>query len=166
MLFGVMLFLGASSTSSQEKKPTTTLEDDWKVLCRFQWVNSDPKEAWAQLDEGWKDSYTRKGSKGWSRIELSFKDGRPNKKEHRMSGSWHYLDGKGKEQTKPVLSGIIFGGLGEEKRDRFLLMGKAKIRYVLKDGVLTLNGVYQSTENSAPRIFTGTYKGVEQKDNK
>src|SRR5262249_6568074 len=161
LLFGTMLLLGISSTPGQEKKPSTTLEEDWKTLCRFQWVNSDPKEAWAQLDESWKDSYTRQGSKGRSRIELSFKDGRTDRKEYCMSGSWYYLDGKGQEKTLPALYGVVIN-FHEEKGDRFLLgRGRAKVKYVLKDGILILNGVYQSTESSAPRVFTGTYRGVE-----
>src|SRR5215471_14707375 len=141
LLFSTILLSGVSSTPGQEKKPPPTLEEDWKILCRFQWVNSDPKEAWTQLDAEWKKSYTRKGAKGWSRIELSFKDGRPDKKEYRMTAGWYYLDGNGKEETLPALNGVFFGGLRDEKGDRFLLIGKAKIKYVLKDSVLILNGV-------------------------
>jgi hypothetical protein len=167
LLFGTMLILGVSATPGQEKKPPTTLEDDWKTLCRFQWVNSDPKEAWAQLDEDWKKSYTRQGAKGWSRIELSFKDGRPDKKEYRMTACWHFLDGKGKEQTLPALYGVFIGGLHEEKGDRFLLVRrKVKIKYVLKDGVLILNGVDDSFKSAMPKVYTGKYKGVERKEKK
>src|SRR5262249_57398534 len=89
-----------------------------------------PQGAWGLLPEGWKDTYTRQGSKGWSRIELSFKDGRPDKKECRMTGSWYYLDGKGREKTLPALYGVVID-LQEEKGDQFLLSGKAKIKYVL-----------------------------------
>src|SRR5262249_46618343 len=166
LLFGTMLLLGVSSTPGQEKKPPTTLEEDWNILCRFQWVNSDPKEAWAQLDASWKESYTRKGAKGWSRIELSFKDGRSDRKEDRMTAGWHYLDGKGKEQTLPALYGVVIGGLREEKGDRFLLIGKAKIKYMLQDSVLILNGVDDSSESRAPTVYTGKYKGVERKEKK
>jgi hypothetical protein len=160
-----MLLLGVSSTPGQEKKPPTTLEDDWKILCRFQWVNSDPKDAWALLPKDWKGSYTRQGSKGWSRIKLSFKE--PAKGFYTMSGGWHYLDRDGKEKTNPVLYGVVIG-LHEEKGDRFLLLsrGKAKIRYVLKDGVLILNGVDDASKSSAPKVFTGTYKGIERKEKK
>ena len=166
LLSGTMLLLGVCSTSGQERKPPTTLEDDWRSLCHFQWVNSDPKEAWAQLDESWEKSYTRKGAKGWSRIELSFKDGRPDKTEYRMTAGWYYLDAQGKEQTLPALYGVIFGGLREEKGDRFLLIGKAKIKYVLKDGVLNINGVDDSSESAMPKVYTGKYKGVERKEKK
>jgi hypothetical protein len=167
LLYGTMLLLGVSSTPGQEKKPPTTLEDDWKILCRFQWVNSDPKEAWAQLDESWKKSYTRKGAKGWSRIELSFKDGRPDKKECRMTAGWYYLDGKGKEQRLPALYGVFIDP-HEEKGDRFLLTsrGMAKIKYVLKEGVLILNGVDDSSESAMPKVFTGKYKSLERKEKK
>jgi hypothetical protein len=160
-----MLLLGVSSTPGQEKKPQTTLEDDWKNLCRFQWVNSDPKDAWALLPKDWKGSYTRQGSKGWSRIELSFKE--PAKRFYTMTGGWHYLDGDGKEKTLPALYGVVIG-LHEEKGDRFLLLsrGEAKIRYVLKDGVLILNGVDDASKSSAPTVFTGTYKGIERKEKK
>src|SRR5262249_26244209 len=111
--------------------------------------------------------YTRKGSKGWSRIELSFKDGRPDRKEYRMTGGWYYLDGKGKEQTLPALYGVVID-LHEEKGDRFLLTrsGKGKIKYVLKDGVLILNGVDDSSESRTPTVYTGTYKGVERTEKK
>jgi hypothetical protein len=167
-LFGTMLLLGVSSAPVQEKKPPTTLEEDWKTLCRFQWVNSDPKEAWAQLDAEWKKSYTRQGAKGWSRIELSFKDGRPDKKEYRMSASWYYIDGKGKEQTLPVLYRVFFAGLREENGDRFLLLGggKAKIKYVLKDRALILNGVNDSSASAMLQVYTGTSKGLEGKEKK
>jgi hypothetical protein len=165
LLFGTMLRLSVTSTPGQEKKPPTTLEDDWNILCRFQWVNSDPKDAWALLPKDWKGSYTRQGSKGWSRIELSFKE--PAKKFYTMSGGWHYLDGNGKEKTLPALYGVVIG-LHEEKGNRFLLLssGKAKIRYVLKDGVLILNGVDDAFKSGAPTVFTGTYKGMQRKEKK
>jgi hypothetical protein len=163
--FSSLLLVGVSATPGQEKKPPTTLEEDWKILCRFQWVNSDPKEAWALLPGDWKDFYTRQGSKGWSRIELSFKDGRPDKKEYRMTGGWYYLDGKGQEKRLPALYGVITD-LQEEKRERFLLRGKAKIKYVLKDGVLNLDGVTQPPPSVAPQVFTGMYKAVERKEKK
>ena len=167
LLLGTILLLGASGTAGQERKPQATLEEDWKILCRFQWVNSDPKEAWVQLEDSWKDTYTRKGSKGWSRIELSFKDGRPDKKEYRMTGGWYYLDGKGKEEVLPDLHGVVIN-LREEKGDRFLItrQGKGIVKYVLKEGVLILNGVDSAGESRAPTVYTGTYKGVERKEKK
>ena len=163
LLFSSLLILGVSSTLGQEKKNPTTLEEDWQILRHFQWVNSDPKDAWALLPKDWKGSYTRQGSKGWSRIKLSFKE--PAKKFYTMSGGWHYLDGNGKEKTLPALYGVVIG-LHEEKGNRFLLLssGKAKIRYVLKDGVLILNGVDDSSESRAPTVYTGTYKGIERKE--
>jgi hypothetical protein len=164
LLFGTMLLFCIASTCGQEKAPPTTLEDDWKSLCRFQWVNSDPMEAWDQLDPEWKKSYTRKGAKGWSKIELSFKDGRPDKKEYRMTAGWYYLDGKGKEQSLTALNWVHFGGLREEKGDRFLLLGKAKIKYALKDGALILNGVDDYPESRMPRVYTGKYKGAARKE--
>jgi hypothetical protein len=157
--------LGVSATPGQENKPPTTLEEDWKTLCRFQWVNSDPKEAWALFPGDWKDSYTFERSKGWSRIELSFKDGRPDKKEYRMTAGWYYLDGKGQEKTKPALYGVMTD-LQEEKGERFLLRGKAKIKYELKEGVLILSGVEDWGKSAAPFVYTGKYKGVERKDKK
>ena len=74
LLFGATLLLGVSSSPGQEKKePPTTLEKDWKTLCRFQWVNSDPKEAWALVPKRSKDFHARAlGNMGWSRIALSF----------------------------------------------------------------------------------------------
>ena len=164
LLFSSLLILGVSSTPDQEKKNPTTLEEDWQILRHFQWVNSDPKEAWALFPNDWKDSYTREGSKGWSRIELSFKE--PAKKFYTMSATWYYLDGKGKEKTRLYLIGVVFGGLHEDKGDRFILRGKAKIKYELKEGVLILNGVDDSSESRAPKVYTGTYKGVERKDKK
>jgi hypothetical protein len=165
LLLATMLLFRVSSTPGLEKKPPTTLEDDWKTLCRFQWVNSDPKEAWGQLDEGWKKSYARKGAKGWSRIELSFKDGRPDRKEYRINAGWYYRDGKGKEQALPALYGVVME-LREEKGDRFLLRGKARIKYVLKDGILILDGVDDSVKSAMPLVYTGKYKGVERKEKK
>jgi hypothetical protein len=163
--FSSLLLLGVSATPGQEKKPPTKLEEDWKILCRFKWVNSDPKEAWALLPKDWKDNYTFQGSKGWSRIELSFKDGPAGRKEYHMTAGWYYLDGKGQEKSKPALSGVMTH-LQEEKGERFLLRGKAKIKYELKEGVLILNGVEDWGKNAAPIVYTGKYKGVERKDKK
>jgi hypothetical protein len=163
--FSSLLLLGVSATPGQEKKPPTTLEEDWKTLCRFQWVNSDPKEAWAQFDEEWKKSRARRGVKGWSKIELAFKDGRPDKKEYRMTVIWYYQDADGKEKTDVALDGVMTD-LHEEKGDRFLLRGKAKIKYELKEGVLILSGVEDWGKNAAPFVYTGKYKGVERKDKK
>ena len=83
-----------------------------------------------------------------------------------MTAGWYYLDGKGKEKTRSYLNGVVFGGLHEDKGDRFILRGKAKIKYELKEGVLILNGVDDSSESRAPKVYTGTYKGVERKDKK
>jgi hypothetical protein len=160
-----MLLLGVSSTPGQEKKPPTTLEEDWKTLCRFQWINSDPKEAWALLPKDWKDFHAHLGFKAWSRIELSFKDGGPENKEHHMAADWYCLDGKGQEKKRTFLVGVKTD-LHEEKGDRFLLRGKAKIKYELKEGVLILNGVEDWGKDAAPFVYTGTYKGVERKDKK
>jgi hypothetical protein len=165
-LFGAMLLLGVSSTHGQEKKPVTTLEEDWKILCRFQWVNSDPKEAWALLPKDWKDFHAKAlGNKGWSRIELSFKNGGPANKEYHMTAGWYYLNGKGQEKRTPALYGVKTH-LQAEKGERFLLRGKAKIKYELKEGVLILNGVEDWGKNAAPIVYTGKYKGVERKDKK
>jgi hypothetical protein len=162
------LVLGVSATPGQEKKkPPPTLEEDWKTLCRFQWVNSDPKEAWALLPKDWKEFlFKTKKCKEWTSIELSFKDGRPDKKEYRQTAVWYFLDGKGKKETESALYGTFFDGLREEKGDRFLLLGKAKIKYELKEGVLILNGIDDSSKGAMPGVYTGKYKGVERKDKK
>jgi hypothetical protein len=168
--FSSLLLLGVSATPGQEKKPPTTLEEDWKVLCRFQWVNSDPKEAWALVPKDWKDYYALQGCKGWSRIELSFielsfKDGDKDRKEYNLTAGWYYLDGKGQEKRKSALFGVKTH-LQEEKGERFLLRGKAKIKYELKEGVLILNGVEDWGKNAAPFVYTGKYKGVARKEKK
>jgi hypothetical protein len=163
LFFGTILLLEAASIPGQEKNPLTTLEDDSKTLCRFQWVNSDPKEAWAQFDEEWKKFRARRGVNGWSKIELAFKDGRPDKKDYRMTVIWYYQDADGKEKTDVELNWVVTD-LHEEKGHRFLLRGKAKIKYALKDGVLILNGVDDSSESRAPTVYTGTYKGIERKE--
>ena len=161
LLLGAMLLLSFSTPGQEKKKPPTTLEEDWKTLCRFQWVNSDPKEAWALFPNDWKDSYTREGSKGWSRIELSFYE----RSGHYINARWYYLDPKGKEQTNPAFFGIKTH-LQEEKGERFLLRGKAKIKYELKEGVLILNGVEDLGKDVDPFVYTGKYKGVERNDKK
>ena len=161
VLLGTLLFMGISSTSGQEKKPKTTLEEDWKTLCRYQWVNSNPKEAWALVDEGWKKFRAGRGIKGWSKIEFSFKDGRPDKKDYRMTGIWYYQAADGKEKTAQELYGVATD-LGEEKGERFVVRG-VKIKYVLKDGLLILNGVDDSNKARAPTVYTGEYKAVERK---
>jgi hypothetical protein len=171
LLFGAMLLLGVSWAPGQEKKPVTTLEKDWKTLCRFQWVNSDPKEAWALLPKGWKDfdALALGNKKGWSRIELSINERSGptgnEKKTYHITARWYHLDGKGKEKTHPALYGVLVD-LCEEKGERFLLRGKSKIKYELKEGILILNGVEDWGNDAAPLIYTGTYKGVERKDKK
>jgi hypothetical protein len=162
-LLGALLLLSIASAPGQEKKPKTTLEDDWKVLCRYQWVNSNPKEAWTQLDEGWKKYRARRGIKGWSKIEFSFKDGRPDRKNYLLTGIWYYQAADGKEKTDKALSGVVTD-LREEKGERFLVRGTAKIKYVLKDGLLILSGVDDSNKATAPTVYTGEYRGVERKE--
>jgi hypothetical protein len=169
MLVGTLLLLfGLPLTPGQEKQPKTTLEEDWKVLCRYKWVNAEPKEAWALLDAGWKKYLERKGVKGWSRIEISFADGRKDKKEYRM---WHdhYAVGKdGQEKSYQHAFGVVID-LGEEKGERFLLLGigrgkeaAAKVKYLLKEGLLTLDGSKGDPEKTMPYVFTGRYKGVRR----
>jgi hypothetical protein len=172
LLFSSLLLLGVSSTPGQEKKPPTTLEEDWKVLCRFQWVNSDPKEAWALLPKDSKDfNALALGNMGWSRIDLSlyesssFQDAGRETKEYHITARWYYLDAKGKEKTHPALYGVKTH-LQEEKGERFLLRGQSKIKYELKEGVLILNGVEDWGKGSSPFVYTGTYKGVERKEKK
>jgi hypothetical protein len=160
-LFSSLLILGVSSTPGQEKKPRTTLDEDWKTLCRFQWLNSDPKEAWALLPNDSKVRAMALGNKGWSRIELSFYE----RSGHYINARWYYLDPKGKEQTNPAFFGIKTH-LQEEKGERFLLRGKAKIKYELKEGVLILNGVEDLGKDVDPFVYTGKYKGVERNDKK
>jgi len=170
MLVGtLLLLLGLAPTPGQERKPKTTLEEDWKVLCRYKWVNAEPKEAWALLDEGWKKHMERRGVKGWSKIELSFADGRKDKKEYRM---WHdhYAVGKdGKEKSYQRAFGVVID-LSEGKGERFLLLGTGrgkdaatKVKYILKDGLLTLDGSAGDPEKTMPKVFTGKYKGVARK---
>lgn len=166
ILLGTLLLLLALPPSrGQEKKPETTLEEDWKVLCRYKWVNAEPKEAWALLGDDWKRYLERKGVKGWSRIELSFADGRKEAKEYRM---WHdhYAVGKdGKEKSYQSYFGV-FVNPREEKGERILLGGKddaRKVKYTLKDGALTLDGSIGDPEKQMPCVFTGKYKAVEKK---
>ena len=170
MLVGtLLLLLGLPAFPAQGKKPKTTLEEDWKVLCHYKWINAEPKEAWALLDEGWKKHMERKGVKGWSKIEISFADGRKDKKEYRM---WHdhYGIGKdGKEKSHQKFFGV-FIDLHEEKGERLLLLGigrgkdaATKIQYILKDGLLTLDGSMGEPDRVMPVVFTGKYKGVERR---
>jgi hypothetical protein len=170
MLVGtLLLLLGLPPAPGQEKKPKTTLEEDWKVLCRYKWVNAEPKEAWALLDAGWKKHMERKGVKGWSKIVISFADGRKEKKEYRMWQDYYAVGKEGKEKSYQYAIGI-FIGLHEEKGDRFLLLGigggrdaATKIKFVLKDGLLILDGSYGDPKETMPWVYTGKYKGVERK---
>jgi hypothetical protein len=162
------LLLGLSSAPAQEKKSKTTLEEDWRALCRYKWVNDDPKKAWELLDEGWKKYLERQGVQGWSRIEVSFADGRKDKKEYRMWHDHYAVGKKGKEKPHQRAFGVLID-LGEEKGGRFLLLGigagkesATKIRYFLKDNYLTLDGSQGDAEKMMPKVFTGKYKGVER----
>ena len=163
------LLLGLSSAPAQEKKSKTTLEEDWRALCRYKWVNDDPKKAWELLDEGWKKYLERQGVQGWSRIEVSFADGRKDKKEYRMWHDHYGIDKDGKEKSHQKFFGV-FIDLHEEKGERFLLLGigrskdaATKIKYILKNGLLTLDGSMGEPDRVMPVVFTGKYKGVERK---
>jgi hypothetical protein len=82
----------------------------------------------------------------------------------------HYGIGKdGKEKSYQKYFGV-FLDLHEEKGDRFLLHGigggkdaATKIKYILTDGLLTLDGIDGDPKEILPVVFTGKYKGVERK---
>jgi len=154
---------------AQPKEATTTLQEDWKVLCSFHWVHTKPNDAWDLLDERWKKAFAllHPGAKSWSKIELSFADGNPNVPVDRynMAATWYYLDRDGKEQTSAAVWGNVID-LREEKGQRFWLKGggKSKVKFALKKNLLILDGIEKTSKNAMPRVFTGQYKGIERKE--
>jgi hypothetical protein len=166
-VFSIAGLLIGGIAFAQDKKVGTTLEDDWKVLLQHQWVNSKPSKAWDELPEKWKKSLAADGVKEWTKVVVTFVDLSDDFMKERRVGYAFSAKVKGKEEVKWVGRPGLVLELQEEKGERFLVVGgkeKTKVRYTLKEGVLTLSGALESpSDTTAPVVVTGEYTGVKKK---
>src|SRR5262245_34438620 len=135
MVLGGLLLLAPITLSGADEPKVRSLEDDAKVLAG-KW-ESKPK--------------------GAGRVVLQFE---PGKAKTTFSLTAELYDIRGKE-PKLVASDRAETELQDEMGKRFFIREGTKVRYVLKDKKLVLDGEYES--NGTLYLLTGEWKKVEEK---
>src|SRR5262249_42760358 len=157
--FVVVAALLPAARTAGDQAQTKTLADDWKALRASAWVNARPEAAWAKLPDNFKKAY---GGKGWEKVEVRFYDapGKPGPGGPKQRVDIAFTPA-GQDKAFPTWGNLALT-LREEKGARyFVLKGHAgveyKVQYSLKDGKLTLKGIYYSLnpQLGTPTIFDG-----------